>query len=50
VNSNKFSVEVKPYDSVFIKYRVAKEGNGSFGYSLSTANSIIENKSDEEII
>lgn len=50
VDSSKFSVEVKPYDNVFIKYRVAKEGNGGFGYTLSAQKQIIENTSDEEII
>lgn len=49
-NSDKVLVEVAPKSQVFFKFRVAKEGGGSYGYTLSTTNQILESKSDDEII
>ncbi|CAD8122197.1 unnamed protein product [Paramecium sonneborni] len=49
-NPSKVEIECKPLSTVMVKFRVTKNGGGSFGYTLKCQTQVIEAKSEQDII
>ncbi|CAD8190588.1 unnamed protein product [Paramecium pentaurelia] len=49
-NPNEVKIQCNPLSTVMVKYRVTKQGGGSFGYSLKSQTSVIQVKSEQDII
>ncbi|CAD8199562.1 unnamed protein product [Paramecium octaurelia] len=49
-NPSKVEIQIKPLSTVMIKYRVTKQGGGSYGYTLKCQTQVIEAKSEQDII
>ncbi|CAD8113581.1 unnamed protein product [Paramecium sonneborni] len=49
-NPAEVQVQCKPLSTVMVKYRVTKQGGGSFGYAMKCQTQVIEAKSEQDII
>ncbi|CAD8194518.1 unnamed protein product [Paramecium octaurelia] len=43
-------IQCKPLSTVMVKYRVTKQGGGSYGYALKCQTQVVEAKSEQDII